>query len=489
MLRYLKKENSWIGIGVLLFIIVNTVLIYKEIYLGSLIPLGLLLVFLTFVSMDTLLLLIVFLVPLSLPLSEIIGGLPIDMNLPTEPLLAGLLLIFVFKLFMEKSFDKKIVYHPISIGIYFYLIWILITSISSTMPIVSFKFLLSKLWFIVAFYFLATQLFRKIENTRKYIILYTISLAIVVFYATYRHLTYGIFDEKIAHWSANPFYKDHTSYGAMLAFYIPSVMGLAFTKRFSNARRLLYLGLLTILTIGLIFSYSRAAWLSIIASFGVWVIIKLRIKFWVILTSVGILAIFLILFGQTIQRNLEKNHQDSSTTSLSEQIKSVSNVSTDASNVERINRWNCAIRMFKAKPIFGWGPGTYMFQYAPFQRASEKTIISTNQGTGGNAHSEYLGPLSEQGFLGPIFYLILIILTLKTAVKVIRRSTDIYLKTISIGTMLGLITYYIHGILNNFLDTDKASVPFWGFMAIIVAVDVYHKSYNPESTPKAKQMS
>ena len=33
----------------------------------------------------------------------------------------------------------------------------------------------------------------------------------------------------------------------------------------------------------------------------------------------------------------------------------------------------------------------------PFQDASDLTIISTNFGDGGNAHSEYLGPLSEQG--------------------------------------------------------------------------------------------
>jgi hypothetical protein len=32
----------------------------------------------------------------------------------------------------------------------------------------------------------------------------------------------------------------------------------------------------------------------------------------------------------------------------------------------------------------------------------------------------------------------------------------------------------VHGLLNNFLDTDKASVPVWGFMAIIVALDIYH---------------
>ena len=39
---------------------------------------------------------------------------------------------------------------------------------------------------------------------------------------------------------------------------------------------------------------------------------------------------------------------------------------------------------------------------------------------------------------------------------------------------LGLVTYFTHGMLNNFLDTDKASAPFWGFIAILVAYDVYH---------------
>jgi hypothetical protein len=28
--------------------------------------------------------------------------------------------------------------------------------------------------------------------------------------------------------------------------------------------------------------------------------------------------------------------------------------------------------------------------------------------------------------------------------------------------------------MNDFLDTDKASVPFWGFIAILVALDLYY---------------
>ena len=63
--------------------------------------------------------------------------------------------------------------------------------------------------------------------------------------------------------------------------------------------------------------------------------------------------------------------------------------------------------MWKERPVFGWGPGTYMFQYAPFQAAEDRTIISTNFGVQGNAHSEYFGPLSEQGVLGMLLMLAL----------------------------------------------------------------------------------
>ena len=33
----------------------------------------------------------------------------------------------------------------------------------------------------------------------------------------------------------------------------------------------------------------------------------------------------------------------------------------------------------------------------------------------------------------------------------------------------------VNGTLNNFLDTDKASIPFWGFIAIIMSIDLHYK--------------
>jgi O-antigen ligase len=131
--------------------------------------------------------------------------------------------------------------------------------------------------------------------------------------------------------------------------------------------------------------------------------------------------------------------------------------------------------MFADRPVFGYGPGTYQFEYAPFQRSVEKTLISTNAGDKGNAHSEYIGPLAEQGLPGMLLILVLITTFIITAMKVYRRTSEMEVKVLSLSIMLALMTYFLHGTMNNFLDTDKASVPFWGFMAAVVALDLYSR--------------
>jgi len=171
---------------------------------------------------------------------------------------------------------------------------------------------------------------------------------------------------------------------------------------------------------------------------------------------------------------MEKNKQDSSDNFV-EHVQSMSNIATDASNLERINRWNSAIRLFAEKPIFGWGPGSYQFVYAPFQSVEEKTIISTNVGNKGTAHSEYLLILSEEGMLGLLSLLAIFISIVTTALRVNKKSNNETAKKYAVLLFLGLITYMAHAFFNNFLDTDKAAVPFWAFSAAIVSLDIFSK--------------
>ena len=473
-IKGLTIEERWVYFISAIFIILNALCITLEFYYFALIPLFLLIVILALFSIDKLVLILVFMTPFTIPLQEISSNYDFDMALPTEPILFGVMILFLLKLAVERKFDKRIAFHPVSIAIYINLFWLFVTSITSSMPLVSFKYLISRLWFVIAFYFIAVQLFKNYKNIKRYFWLYLIPLMGVIGYTLYRHFLHG-FDQQSGNWVMTPFYKDHTSYGAILAMVIPVLIGLGTKSNYSKNFKILVWIVFPIIIVATIFSYTRAAWFSLLGAFGVWIVLLLRIKFKVFLTITIVVVLILIRYQASLLMMMEKNKQDSST-NLSEHVKSMSNVATDASNLERINRWKSALRMYEKRPFFGWGPGTYMFQYAPFQISSEKTIISTNAGDRGNAHSEFLGPLAESGVFGTLTYLALVIAIIYTGIRAWQRSKDKDTRTMSLVFLLAMITYFLHGFLNNFLDTDKASVLFWGYAAMLVAMDIYHNN-------------
>lgn len=425
-------------------------------------------------SFDKLIYLTVFFAPLSVELSYFVPSLSFNLFLPTEPILAGILVLFLLKVIHDRGFDRRIVFHPISLAIYLNLFWIFITSITSSMPVVSFKFLLARIWFLVAFYFLMAKIFSSGVKPEKYVWLYLSAFLIVIAFTIYRHSGYGLLNKQAAHFVMYPFYNDHTSYGAALALFLPFTAWFAFSKTYSGKVRMAAFAVFFILFVAFILSYSRAAWLSLIGALGVLVIILLRIRFRTIALTTIVLLTLLFSFQHEIVQLLERN-SDESSSNLTEHFSSMTNITTDASNLERLNRWGSAIRMFEERPFFGYGPGTYMFQYAKYQLKKDRTIISTNAGDAGNAHSEYLGPLSESGVGGLLTFLLIIITVMYTAINTYTRITNTRLKGIILAALIGLVTYYIHGFLNNFLDTDKLSAPFWGFTAMITAIDLATK--------------
>ncbi len=467
-----KKNIIWVLLAVLVYILIDGYFIAHQNLYFNLVPFVLIVILLAVFSLDKTILLITFFVPISIPLRTFYPDLGIDMYLPTEPLMVGVLILFLFKILKERNFDKKVLTHPVSITIYFSLFWILVTALTSTMPIVSLKFFLSRVWFLVTFYFLATQLFKNPKNFKLFIGLYSAALLIAVGYTLKNHLVYGLFDQEAANFVCSPLYNDHTAYGAALAIIIFGVLGIIFDNQTKGFWRIISFLVFGIFVFALVFSYSRAAWLSVIVAIVVMLLILFKVKFKIVVLSSLLLLVAGILAYNKIINDLEKNKQDSST-NFAQHLESMTNISTDASNVERLNRWSCAIRMFEKKPVFGWGPGTYMFKYAPFQLSYEKTIISTNEGDRGNAHSEYLGPLAESGFLGVVYMLLILIFTMITGLRAYKYAINKEIKILILFTILGLVTYFTHGFLNNFLDTDKLSSLFWGSIAFLVVADIY----------------
>jgi len=363
--------------------------------------------------------------------------------------------------------------HVIRRWVWIYFAWLIVTSVTSEMPAVSFKYILSRAWFILPGLFLLLPLFRQKVDIRKLMLLYFITLVLVMMYTIIRHSMYG-FDKDSAHWVMEPLFRDHTVYGAALALVFPYVFLQLFSKDQSAILKFFYITGFVILLLALILSYTRAAWLSVVFAAGIGFLMLMKVPFRWVLVSGLLLGGTTYYFLDDIQISLNRNKKESSD-KMDEHIKSISNVSSDASNLERLNRWHCAMELFNQRPIVGWGPGTYQFVYAPFQRAEDRTIISTNRGDGGNAHSEYLGPLAEQGVFGSLIFIALVLMVCFLGFRVFYGTTNYEERLVVMGLFLGLITYFVHGVLNNFLEMDKIAVPFWAAIAYLVHLDLRKK--------------
>ncbi len=477
-----KSIKRNVTIFSVLYILLNAFLTYKEFFWLNILPLFLLLVYLLIFHFEIYIFILISLLPISIPLNSLIHGLPFDLSIPSEIFIILGTAFILIKVAYDNALDKRIIVHPVTLAILFNLIWILITATTSSMPLVSFKFLASRIWFIVIFYFVLLLIFKKYSRFYTYLWCFTISFVVVIFYFIDRLSVYGVANAmRTANWVTKPFFPDHTSYAAAMAMLIPVMAFVIYIKhKRLSISKLFFITIFIVFVLGLIFSYTRAAWFSLIVACGFIIPPLFKIKLKYSLTIILSLILLIWISWTQIQLSLAQNRQQSST-NIFKHIQSVSNVSTDASNLERINRWNSAIEMFKERPIFGFGPGTYAFKYAPFQATSDKTIISTNFGDKGNAHSEYLGPLSESGILGMLSFLGIVLTTLFTASRVYFTSKRRKIKYLAFALMIGLISYDIHGSMNDFLDLDKLNCLFWGFTAMIVALDIYHnKSEEPK---------
>jgi len=448
-----------------------------------LLPAVLLIVYLAIFKLDTLYLFLLAMVAPSVNIPDI--GVGFGLTLPTDPILAGMLLLFLFKIIYNNELNKEVMLHPISIMLYIQLAWVFITSLTSTMPGVSIKYLTAQLWYITSFYFIATHVFFNFKNINRFFWLNILPFAVIIGYTLVNHAKHH-FDQESGNWVMKPFYNDHTSYGAALAMFLPFLLAKTFEFNLKNTliKPLIFMVLLYFIA-ATIFSYTRAAWLSLAFGMVVYIILKFKIRWTVIAAGILTLIITALVFQNDISNYFAKNKQNSST-DINQHVKSISNVSSDASNKERINRWKSGYAMFLERPVFGWGPGTYSFNYGRFQKERDKTIISTNSGDMGNAHSEYIGPLSEGGLPAMLIVFALFGTILITGVRVYKKSENKFFKTYSMVCIIGLVTYMIHGFLNNFLDTDKITAPFYGMTGILIVMDLYQKKKMPEQDLKSE---
>jgi putative inorganic carbon (HCO3(-)) transporter len=394
----------------------------------------------------------------------ILGGS--NLAIPAEPLAVILALSSVFALILDKAWrDKLTVLLPIRILLLFFLVF-LITSFFSTMPKVSIKYTTVWITYALAALTVVRLLHYKEVTLQVLLKVFAVCLTLLGLFSIYNLLPYN-FNPGAAPLMAKPFFKDHTVFSATVALFSP--LFILWPTHKSKPEKYLFKAVGVFLIFVILISSSRAAWLSVIFSFSLYGILRLKVKLAYILGALVLVMAIIYKNKKEIRESFLVNPYQSSNvaSTIEDQALSVTNVSSDPSNMERLNRWKCAWRMFKTKPILGFGPGSYQFQYFPFQRDEDMTYISVTSpflnksGRGGSAHSEYLLLLSESGIFSFLLWLAFLAWLINSIFRKVENDGFTDQNKMLVAVFLGLCTYIIHALFNNYLNVAVFGIAFW----------------------------
>ena len=419
---------------------------------------------------------------LNLPLHYFKLNIPLvlfQLEFPSELIIIPLVFWMIFRLYKHGSQVVMLLKHPIVMLGMFWNLWMILGIPFSSDPMFTLKYsVVSMSQWIVFFWGIWMLNIRPEQAVEKWFNFYTFSAGIIVIYATiqfYRH----DFDIQSSVLIARPFYFDHALLSACLSL-LAGIYGARLWVAFQSKKRKLsfaYLIIQAFLVAGIILSFSRAAWISFLISLvliGVVILFKFS-KLWSMLTLVGIIGVLAIIL--TVATSNQAAPTSSKPDNWLEHFSSITNFKDNVSNLERINRYRCAYRMFLDRPVIGFGAGTYRVAFLPYQKPEEMTRISVTTagvhppGRGGSAHSEYLRALSETGLPGFLILAGMVISVLITGLRIYFKSRHPCHGWYAIGILYGLCTFFVHGLFNNFLEQHKVSVLFWSMLMFLVLLD------------------
>ncbi len=436
------------------------------------IPALLLLVYLTVIDFKKVFFLLIISIPISMEV-YLPNGLGTD--LPIEPLIVGLMLIYIVYLVANPTkTNGNFIRHPITLLLIAHFTWTIIATLFSEMFVISMKFSLAKFWYIVVFYFLAGRMLKTEKDIRIFFWCILIPMLVTVLSFFVQHYQYDFSFEKV-NGAVDPFYRNHVNFAAILAVFFPVVwfVRLWYPKG-SNIRRFLTVALVVLL-LAINFSFTRAAYVAIIIAGAAYFVVQWRLmKPTLILSTVVLLGLAYFLSQNNKYLDFAPDFEKAVTHTQFDNLLEATYKMEDVSTVERFYRWIAGGYMVRHNPMTGVGPGNFYSFYKDYTVSSYVTYVSGNPEKSG-IHNYFLMLLVEQGIFGLLFYVILSFYVLFKGETVYHQTTNIKHKHILMFSMLSLIVVHALCLINDLIETDKVGSFFFMFMALIVNIDLVNK--------------
>ena len=301
-------------------------------------------------------------------------------------------------------------------------------------------------------YFVSFQLLNK-NSVNKIVTIFVVIAGILSVYGIYQYII-GI--PMISTWvepsevgirtRVYSIFSSPNIFGCLLVMAIPMSLSL-FIINNNICKKICYLFIFLFMCICVLFTYSRGAWIGLLAAMGIYILFKDR--------KLIILFLFILLMVFIFMPSIRNRFLYM----FSESYISSSLVAG------RMIRWIYSIEIWKNNFWIGLGLGN--FGGAVATNNNLFTIINGNVVNNFYTDNYYLKILVESGIVGLLSFLLLMWQVVSISLKMMHIINAKGNKELVMGIVSGLIGVLIHCCVENVFDVPMMGVLFWLFVAVI----------------------
>lgn len=455
-----------------LFILVSLWCIYVESFLPSMVLIAL--AFMSnFVSQPIKLFWVLL---LSIPLSiEYTFDSGISTDFPDEFLMILVTACSFLVLGLSKSVALPYALrHPLLLIVVLQLVWALANITFSTYPILSLKYFLAKIWYVLPFILFLQGTLQSKRDFRSLAIIVVIPILFVALYSMYYHYD-NDFSFLTINDSLQPFFRNHVNYAAMLTFAL-SICFVSLRHSPNPSYKIIISLAIIVLLIALFFSYTRGSWLSlVVSSIALLLFYKQRL-----LQSLKVILV--VVFGLFVWMSFNDNYSMFKPTyektifqsSLTQHLNSMYSMQ-EISGAERIHRWIAGVRMIAERPLTGFGSATFYKNYKPYCDPRFKTWVSANPEKS-SVHNYFLLVWIEQGLIGFVLFIFLILYFFSRSQRLYAQLHDPFYKTVLAGIVLIMVNILVVNFFSDMIETDKVGSFFFICIGLLIWLDASTKA-------------
>lgn len=301
----------------------------------------------------------------------------------------------------------------------------------------------------IAFYFVVVRTINTKQKLYLLMLFLLISAALTSLYGIYQYYTGGTSADA---WIDKTMFEDIRSrvgatfnnpniLGEYLIMMIP--LGLAaLWYRKKPFYKIVFMGMLALMGICMILTFSRGAWLGLLLALVSFFVVRDKRLFILLLV---VLLIMPVVLPQSIMNRFT----------------SIGNMQ-DTSSSYRMSILMGSLRMAQDYWVSGIGLGSQAFKaiYPKYSLAAAYALHS---------HNIYLQVILETGIAGALIFALLIIVFIRAMLSQQGRAKDRFLSTLMIAACAGVGGYLVQGLVENIWYNYRVLLTFWVMLALGVS--------------------